>query len=725
MEVVQFLIQITLFLWSLSSAIPAVASQPSLAKPNCPAHCGNDTISIPYPFGIGADCFMNAWFEITCDNSTYNSPRRPIPRLNHPSLKQLEVLELSMNGTLSVRNPITFFGDCGTNRTLAEQAPNLTGSPFVFSKRNRLVSVGCGGIALMKLMNGSSVGGCLSICGDKGSLLEQFDEPDNCNGINCCQTTIPGNLTNFNTSFQEVKGLLNASDSTSGSGSCKYAFLTDEAFGMVTGLDYIHLVGVPGVLEWNWSQYTESEIFGTASTTFRDANSGTVCASNNSCSCGNGLEGNPYVVDGCQEIDECKHRIWSFKCLSRANVAIIVISCIVGLLFIHIGAWRSHKVIMKRKDINRKRKFFKQNGGFLLEQQLSSGEANVDNIKLFSAEELEKATDHFSEERILGQGGQGTVYKGMLANGKIVAVKKSKSVVSGDEVRQFINEIVILSQVIQKNVVKLMGCCLETEVPLLVYEFIHNGTLSHYIQHQNEEFPLTWERRLRVATEVAGALSYLHSAVSRPIYHRDIKSSNILLDDKYRAKVADFGTSRSVAIDKTHLTMTQVNGTFGYLDPEYFQTSQFTDKSDVYSYGVVLVELLTGKKPIFKTESQEPMSLSHYFLLSMDENRLFDILDARVVKDARKEEIMVVADLAKRCLNLNGKKRPTMKEVEVELQGIQLPVKDFDVQQNFDVDHVQTRMNEVWDVDSASTHEPSTLFSSPFDEEQLLFIRTE
>lgn len=134
---------------------------------------------------------------------------------------------------------------------------------------------------------------------------------------------------------------------------------------------------------------------------------------------------------------------------------------------------------------------------------------------------------------------------------------------------------------------------------------------------------------------------------------------------------------------------------------------------------------MTGKKPIFKTESQEPMSLSHYFLLSMDENRLFDILDARVVKDARKEEIMVVADLAKRCLNLNGKKRPTMKEVEVELQGIQLPVKDFDVQQNFDVDHVQTRMNEVWDVDSASTHEPSTLFSSPFDEEQLLFIRTE
>ncbi|KAM1059728.1 hypothetical protein EV2_025181 [Malus domestica] len=188
---------------------------------------------------------------------------------------------------------------------------------------------------------------------------------------------------------------------------------------------------------------------------------------------------------------------------------------------------------MKRKDTNRKQKFSKRNGGFLLGQQLSSAEANVDKNKLFSKEELENTRDHFIVERILGQGGQGTVYKGVLANGRTVAVNKSKSVVIGDE-------------------------------------------------HPNEEFPLTWEMRLQVATEVAGALSYLHSAVSCPIYHRDIKSSNILLDDKYRAKVADFGTSRSVAIDKTHLTMTQVNGTFGYLDPEYFQTSQFTDKSDVF-----------------------------------------------------------------------------------------------------------------------------------------------
>ena len=227
---------------------------------------------------------------------------------------------------------------------------------------------------------------------------------------------------------------------------------------------------------------------------------------------------------------------------------------------------------MKRKNIKRKENFFKRNGGLLLQQQLSSGEANVEKTKLFNSKDLEKATDHFNVNRILGQGGQGTVYKGMLVDGKIVAVKKSKVIDEEKQLEEFINEVVILSQINHRNVVKLLGCCLETEVPLLVYEFIPNGTLSQYLHVQNEEFPLTWDMRLRISTEVAGALFYLHSAASLPIYHRDIKSTNILLDDKYRAKIADFGTSRSIAIDQTHLT-TVVQGTFGYLDPEYFQSS--------------------------------------------------------------------------------------------------------------------------------------------------------
>ncbi|PPS13328.1 hypothetical protein GOBAR_AA07324 [Gossypium barbadense] len=281
-----------------------------------------------------------------------------------------------------------------------------------------------------------------------------------------------------------------------------------------------------------------------------------------------------------------------------------------------------------------KQKYFKRNGGLLLQQHLSSNEGNVEKIKLFTSKEMEKATDNYNENRILGQGGQGTVYKGMLIDGSIVAIKKSKMVegkkFAEKKVEQFINEVIILSQINHRNVFKLLGCCLEAEVPLLVYEFIPN-------------------------------------AASAPIYHQDIKSSNILLDDKYRAKVSDFGTSRSVTLEQTHLT-TRVQGTFGYMDPEYFRSSQFTEKSDVYSFGVVLIELLTGQKPISAEQSEPVRSLVSYFLDSMQENSLFNIIDPMVVKDGPEQEIIVVALLAKRCLNLNGKKRPTMKQVAMELE---------------------------------------------------------
>ncbi|XVF37037.1 hypothetical protein REPUB_Repub19eG0111200 [Reevesia pubescens] len=268
----------------------------------------------------------------------------------------------------------------------------------------------------------------------------------------------------------------------------------------------------------------------------------------------------------------------------------------VGLLFllVGVGVWWLYGKLERRKNVKLKEKFFTRNGGLLFQKKLSSDAGGVEKTKLFTSQELETATDQYNENRILGCGGQGMVYKGMLQDGRIVVVKKSKL-----------------------NVVKLLGCCLETEVPLLVCEFIPNGTLSQFIHDQNDEYPRSWDMRLRIAAEVASAISYLHSSASVPIYHRDIKSSNILLDEKFRAK-----------------------------------SSQFTEKGDVYSFGVVLVELLTGQKPISTFGSQEKRGLVSYFIQSMDENHLLDTLDAQVVKNGQREELVCNCSPCEKMLKL-------------------------------------------------------------------------
>ncbi|CAN6879204.1 unnamed protein product [Brassica oleracea] len=340
---------------------------------------------------------------------------------------------------------------------------------------------------------------------------------------------------------------------------------------------------------------------------------------------------------------------------------------LLGLLFI-VGTFGLYKLVKKRRKIIRNKKFFKRNGGLLLNQQLTTKDGNVEMSKIFSSKELKKATDNFSENRVLGQGGQGTVYKGMLVDGRIVAVKRSK-VVDEDRLEEFINEVVLLSQINHRSIVKLLGCCLETEVPVLVYEYIPNGDLFKRLHDESDDYIMTWEVRLRIAIEMAGALSYMHSAASFPIYHRDIKTTNILLDEKYGAKVSDFGTSRSVTVDQTHLT-TLVAGTFGYMDPEYFLSSQYTDKSDVYSFGVVLVELITGEKPLYRAGSEEGIGLAAHFIEVMKRNRVVDIIDDRIKDESKLDQVVAVAKIARSCLSRKGSKRPNMKEVSIELEKV-------------------------------------------------------
>ncbi|KAG6787819.1 hypothetical protein POTOM_003864 [Populus tomentosa] len=670
--------------------VPEIATVSSLmAKPNCTETCGN--ISIPFPFGIGTGCSMNDWFSVDCNKTTAESPSRAfLSRIN------MEVLEISLeDSTVRVNSPIISSGCSGRGANISI---NMTGSPFAFSYSNTFIAMGCDNRALLNQIEPEIVG-CMSTC----SSSTEGKENSYCSGNNCCQTRIPLGLQVFSASLGSAEDPIN----DQGRNQCKVAFIVERAWfrNNISSPEVVqyYMQYVPVILDWvmyygtdipegvtlyydarnSDAMYCDPPV--NSSTSGRlGLRTETLYSNSTTCWCNDGYEGNPYLHDGCTDIDECKIPgvNWCsgmtkcvnvpglYKCeLDKAKITFLILGAATGLLLLLVGIWRLYKLVKKRKNIELKKKFFKRNGGLLLQQQLSSSDGSIQKTKIFTSKELEKATDRFNDNRILGQGGQGTVYKGMLADGMIVAIKKSK-MVDEEKLEEFINEVVILSQVNHRNVVKLLGCCLETEVPLLVYEFIPNGNLFEYIHDQKEEFEFSWEMRLRIATEVARALSYLHSAACIPIYHRDIKSTNIMLDEKFRAKVSDFGTSRSIAIDQTHLT-THVQGTFGYLDPEYFQSSQFTGKSDVYSFGVVLAELLSGQKPISYERPEDRRSLATHFILLMEENKIFDILDERLMGQDREEEVIAVANLARRCLNLNGRKRPTMREVAIELEQIQ------------------------------------------------------
>ncbi|XP_010534471.1 PREDICTED: wall-associated receptor kinase 2-like [Tarenaya hassleriana] len=665
-----------------------------LAKQGCVETCGN--VTIPYPFGTSEGCYYDEQFLITC-NHTYDPP---LAFLTH---SDINVTNIRLDGKLHIMQFIARNCYNQSGSYIYGNIPSLTLAKFIISDtENKFVAVGCDTEASIRgFQKDSDKGyttGCLSICDDISYVAN-----GSCSGIGCCQTSIAKGVSFFNISLSSYRNHVDVWDFN----PCSFAFVVEEkSFNFTSNdlrdLDLIEVI--PAVLDWSIGNVPCKEAQENKTSYACRRNSKCTDASNGSgyqCICRDGYEGNPYHPDGCHDIKECENKNlnncthvcneleggYSCACpkgyhgdgvkggLGCTRDQSITLQLAIGLgagipvvlasmIWMYIGykKWR----IVKLRE-----KFFKENGGLMLQQELSAREAssNRESAKIFSAEELKKATNNYDDSKITGKGGYGTVYKGILADGRVVAIKKSK-VIDQSQIEQFINEMLILSQINHRNVVKLLGCCLETEVPLLVYEYITNGTLFDHIHNNKSNVSaLNWETRLRIATETAGVLSYLHSSAAIPIIHRDIKSTNILLDDSYTAKVSDFGSSRLVPLDEVALS-TMVQGTLGYLDPEYLQTSQLTEKSDVYSFGVLFLELLTGKKAVSFERSEEKRSLAMYFLSALKEDRFLEIIEQCVVKECKAEHLKEVADLAKRCLRVRGDDRPTMKEVAMELEGL-------------------------------------------------------
>ncbi|XP_042499519.1 putative wall-associated receptor kinase-like 16 [Macadamia integrifolia] len=705
-QVLVFLIRF-LFLFLLLSwpAVVATSSTFPIAKPHCKDKCGN--ISVPYPFGFGdKDCYRDESFRVNC-NSTFNPPKLSI-------LDETVVQELSFQGQLRV-----FLGvitDCYTKSgqqtdTSFNDATffgfNQMGNTFTFSNtENKFTALGCDTKAYIVDSNGKNFKSeCGMTCNNKSDVIN-----GSCTGIGCCQTSIPKGYDSYDLTLRSYKNHTLVYDYN----PCSYAFLVDKNwynFSISDLLDFTRNVDeygfsqVPVVLDWAVDNKS-CEVAKKDQATYGCGKNSYCVESKNShgyiCSCSHGYEGNPYLPDGCQDINECKdpkeNTCGSINCINlpgsyncscplgyHGDAKKDGTGCIpttqnpnqviqdtvgvgLGFLFLVISILLVLWALQKRKKNKLKQKFFRQNGGFLLKQQISSCEGLDEAAKIFTAEELRQASNNYAQSQILGRGGYGTVYKGVLPNHRTVAIKKSRKV-DENQIEQFINEVVILSQINHRNVVKLLGCCLETEVPILVYEFVTNKTLFHHIHGEGCNSLISWDNRLRIATETSEALAYLHSAASPPIIHRDVKSANILLDDNYTAKVSDFGASRLVPLDRTQIS-TLVQGTLGYLDPEYLRSSQLTEKSDVYSFGVVLVELLTGKKALYSDGSGRQTNLAVHFVTSVEEGKVWEILDNQIVTEGCREKLQVVLELAERCLRLKGEERPTMKEVAMELQGL-------------------------------------------------------
>ncbi|KAJ1378073.1 Serine/threonine-protein kinase, active site [Sesbania bispinosa] len=345
-----------------------------------------------------------------------------------------------------------------------------------------------------------------------------------------------------------------------------------------------------------------------------------------------------------------------------------VLKIVFGLLGALIGVLLAFAlIIMYRKwDKRRKEDLYHRN----VENSVRESVLPNAGAKWFHISELEKATNKFAQKNVIGQGGDGIVYKGTLSDGTVVAVKEMLDLeTKGDE--EFCYEVEIISKIKHRNLVALRGCCVSSDNlkgkrRFLVYDFMPNGSLSYQLSLTGAN-RLTWPQRKNIILDVAKGLAYLHYEIKPPIYHRDIKATNILLDSKMKAKVADFGLAKQGNEGQSHLT-TRVAGTYGYLAPEYALYGQLTEKSDVYSFGIVILEIMSGRKVLDTMNSSVVLITDWAWTLAKSGN-VDEILDQSIRKEGPEkimERFVLVGIL---CAHALVALRPTIAEALKMLEG--------------------------------------------------------
>ncbi|KAM3404150.1 hypothetical protein ACQJBY_007314 [Aegilops geniculata] len=606
----------------LLAALAAAAKSITLEK-GCQRSCGG--VDVPYPFGIGPGCFRLG-FEIKCTNN--------MPVLGNTSDK-IQVLSLSLapRPEAKVMLPVAYQCYDSTDHTISTYNGsvdfNSAGVYRISNTRNELFVLGCN--TLIYTSSGPNgryaytyYAGCVAYANDAQSAQDGA-----CAGVGCCHVDIPPGLTDNRMRFTSG-GYWSHADQTFC--PCDYAFIVEKGnytFRTANLRMDGRRTSMPQVLDWAIRGSSGGSSLSCAeAATMPDH----TCVSNHSkcvdstngpgyfCSCTQGYEGNPYLDNGC----------------TRVSIGVFFLVVVLLLAFI----------------MHQKRKLavhFEMNGGNILKK--------VIGLTIFTEKDLNKITKNYSES--LGNGFFGKVYKGTLPDeSKTVVAVKSFIKVDEERIEEFTEEVMIQLKMNHPNVLKLMGCCLQLDVPMLVYEFAANGSLRDIV-HMNKRQKLSTELRLDIAIGSAKGLSYMHS---QDIRHGDVKPDNILLSEKLIPKISDFGLSKLLKLQEK--IAKKVVGCEGYMDPVFRNTGVLTPKSDVYSFGVVLLELISRKQIVYGQSGSLIIEFRHIYETEKSGRSMFD---EEIVTE---EDILILEEIGKlamMCLKEHQDGRPDMIEVAEQL----------------------------------------------------------